>query len=57
MHPPIPSADADKKNLDAKMVKFMFDGERLRGEQSPGEVDMDDGGRTFDGTDGGWAGG
>lgn len=32
-----------KKSLDASAVRFLFDGDRVRGEQTPAELSMEDG--------------
>ncbi len=36
------AAYCNKSSIDQESVAFMFDGVRLRGEQTPGDVDMED---------------
>ncbi|XP_020594027.1 small ubiquitin-related modifier 2-like [Phalaenopsis equestris] len=37
------TAYCDRQSVDANSIRFLFDGRRLRGEQTPAELDMEDG--------------
>lgn len=37
------AAYCERQGVDRQTVRFLFDGERLRGTQTPDDVDMEDG--------------
>lgn len=39
----IMNAYCTKKSLDSKVMRFMYEGERINGEQTPQELEMEDG--------------
>ncbi|CAL9095914.1 unnamed protein product [Musa textilis] len=42
----IMSAYCDRQSMDFNAIAFLFDGRRLRGEQTPDELEMEDGDET-----------
>ena len=36
------AAYCNKSSIDVESVAFIFDGQRIRGDQTPGDLDMED---------------